>query len=439
VVKEVDMKKKFFGLTIVLILMAGGSFFGSANRSAAAEPIVLGVPSARAFAEGQTMEKGITLAVEEINAKGGVNVAGRKRPFKVAIADCRDMEAHASVAEALLAVERLILDQKADFIVGGPTRTEAYEEAMDLFSKHKTISLINTGVYSPSTAKRIAEHYEKYKYIFRLTGHVGIEISMDLPALLKGLKEDYGFDRSYIMVQDVSHARKSGDIVEKLLPKWGWKVLGKKVYPTGATDFSSGLLDAKRKKAQFLWIWMDMPEVGILIRQWADLRVPALPMGYARAAQDPGFWKMTEGRCAYLVLAVLNAGNVTTRVTPWAERFNKAWLKRWGKEPSGYSSSAPYMSAFVLKDAIERANTLDSEAVITALEDTDIKGGVYGRIRFNPGTHDIVRRHNPEQGALGAWFQWQNGKRVAIFPPAVAIGSLQIPPRLLSPKRTAMR
>lgn len=428
--KEGVMKKRIFGLTVALTLMAAGAFGGFVNQAKAADPIVLGVPSARAFAEGETMEKGTILAVEEINAKGGVNVGGVKRPFKVEISDCRDLEAGVPVAEALLVVERLILDKKANFIVGGPTRTEAYNAAMDLFSKYKTISLVNTGVYSPATAKRIAENYEKYKYSFRLTGHVGVEITMDLPALLKGLKEDYGFDRAYIMVQDVAHARASGDIVGKLLPKWGWQVLGKKVYPTGTTDYSLGLLDAKRQKAQFLWVWMDMPEVGILMRQWADLKVPALPMGYARPAQDPGFWKMTEGSCAYLVLAVLNAGNVPTKVTPWAEKFEKAWVKRWKKEPSGYSCAAPYMSVYVLKDAIERANSLDSDAVIAALEKTDIKGGVYGRIRFNPKSHDIIRKQDPEEGALGAWFQWQNGKRVPVFPKALATGSLQMPPWL---------
>ncbi len=426
--KEGVMKKRIFGFTLALAFMVAGAFGGFANQAAAAEPIALGVPSARAFAEGVTTERGIILAVEEINAKGGVNVAGRKRPLKVEIMDTRDLEAGVPVAEALLVVERLILDKKANFIVGGPIRTEAYNAAMDLFSKYKTISLVNTGVYSPGTTQRIAQNYEKYKYSFRLTGHVGIEIGMDLPALLKGLKEDYGFDRAYIMVQDVAHARKSGDIVGKLLPKWGWKVLGKKVYPTGTTDYSLGLLDAKKQKAQFLWVWMDMPEVGILMRQWADLKVPALPMGYARTAQDPGFWKQTEGSCAYLVLAVLNAGNVPTRVTPWADKFNNAWVKRWGNEPTGYSCSAPYMSVYVLKDAIERANTLDSQAVIAALEKTDIKGGVYGRIRFDPKSHDIIRKHDPNEGAVGAWFQWQDGKRVAIFPQAVATGSLQMPP-----------
>jgi len=93
------------------------------------------------------------------------------------------------------------------------------------------------------------------------------------------------------------------------------------------------------------------------MRQWADLRVQALPMGYARPTQDPDFWKMTDGKCAYALLSALNAGNVPYKLNPWAERYNEAWIKRWGKEPAGYASSAAYMSLYVLKDAIERANS----------------------------------------------------------------------------------
>jgi branched-chain amino acid transport system substrate-binding protein len=86
------------------------------------------------------------------------------------------------------------------------------------------------------------------------------------------------------------------------------------------------------------------------------------------------------------------------------------------------------MSVYVLKDAIERANSTETDAVIAALEKTDIKGGVYGRIRFDPKSHDIIRKLDPEEGALGAWFQWQDGKRISIFPPAVATGTMKMPP-----------
>jgi branched-chain amino acid transport system substrate-binding protein len=395
-----------------------------------AQPIVLGVPSARAFPEGKTTEEATILAVEEINAQGGVLVGNVRRPLKVEIMDTRDLEAGVPVTEALLVVERLILDKGAHFIVGGPIRTEAYNAAMDLFNKHKRISIVNTGVYSPGTAQRIAQNYDKYKYCFRMTGHVGIEILMELPEILKMLQEKHKFDKAFIMVQDVAHARAGGEIAAKKFPEWGWKVVGHEIFPTGATDFSLMLSKSKKEKAEFIWLWADMPETTILINQWYDLKVPALIAGYFRPSQDPGFWEMTKGKCAYLVPTVLNAGNVPTKVTPWAARYVEAYMKRWKTEPSGYSTASAYMTVYVLKDAIERAGTLDTDAVLAALEKTDLKGGVYGRVRFDPKSHDIIRKLDPDEGALGCWFQWQDGKRVAIFPPKVAVGTLKLPPWL---------
>ena len=47
------------------------------------KPIVIGAPLATGFLYGWAAERGIRLAAEEINAAGGVNVGGAKRPFEV--------------------------------------------------------------------------------------------------------------------------------------------------------------------------------------------------------------------------------------------------------------------------------------------------------------------------------------------------------------------
>ena len=67
----------------------------------AAEPIVIGVPTSLGSLEGKESHKAVQLAVSEINAKGGVNVGGTKRPFKVVAADLRDAAAGVPVPEAL--------------------------------------------------------------------------------------------------------------------------------------------------------------------------------------------------------------------------------------------------------------------------------------------------------------------------------------------------
>ena len=137
---------------------------------AAEKPIVIGAPLATAFLYGWDAERAIRLAVEEINAKGGVNVGGKKRPFEVVVMDTRDLEPGVPVSDALLTVEKLILEKKADFIIGGPVRSEAALAAMDLLSKYKKVSILTTGALTPAYHARVAENYDKFKYCFRISG-----------------------------------------------------------------------------------------------------------------------------------------------------------------------------------------------------------------------------------------------------------------------------
>lgn len=392
-----------------------------------AQPIVLGAPLATAFLYGWDAERAIRLAVEEINAAGGVNVAGQKRPFQVEVIDTRDLEPAVPVSEALLAVEKLILEKRADFIIGGPVRSEAALAAMDLLSKHKKISILSTGALTPKYHERVAEEYDKFKYCFRISGEAKWLVN-EIITCLMDIKSRFNLERMFIMVQDVAHARAGGDIIEKLATQKGWQVTGKEVYPTGTTDYSMGLLAARRTKAQVLLIWMDMPETSILLKQWYDMKVPALPFGsIIAAAEQPGFWKATEGKGEFCLANVVNAGNAPSQATPWTMKFYEAYTKRWGVEPEGYGTSSSYMVPYVLKEAIERAGSLDSEKLVEALEKTDVMG-VYGRIKFDPKTHQIIPSLDPQEGAVGSIFQWQAGKRVVVFPQKIAVGQIQLPP-----------
>ncbi len=392
----------------------------------AEKPIVLGVPLSTGFSDGRDAEWGMRLAVEEINARGGVDVGGVRYPFKIEVMDTRDLEPGVPVSEALLVVEKLILEKKVDFIVGGPIRSEAALAVMDLLSKHKKVSILSAGVLTPAYHKRVAEEYEKYKYAFRTTGSI-VPLIEEIVETLELIRAEHGFDRIFIMVQDVAHARAAGGAVKTGLEEKGWNILGSEIYPTGSMDFSIGLLKAKAAKAQFLFIWFDMPESAILLKQWYDMELSALPIGYIHAAKDPGFWEATKGKSAYAVVAYAKAGSVPSAAIPWSEEFGRAFERRWGTEPVSEWSATSYMVPYLLADAIERAGTINSEAVITALEETDMMG-VYGRIRFDPKSHQIIYSTDPGEGAVSLWAQWLAGKRVAIFPPKIATRNLELPP-----------
>jgi branched-chain amino acid transport system substrate-binding protein len=415
------------GILFLVLTLSGLPFWGQ-QANAAAKPIVIGAPLATAFLYGWDAERAIKLAAEEINAKGGVTVGKEKRPFKVEVIDTRDLEPGVPVSDALLVVEKLILEKNADFIVGGPVRSEAALAAMDLLSKYKKVSILTTGVLTPKYHQRVAEEYDKFKYCFRISGEVGWMVTGEFLPALMDIKAKYGLNKLFIMVQDVAHARGGGDIVAKLALEKGWEILGKEIYPTGTTDYSVGLMKAKKENAQVILIWMDMPESSILLKQWYDMKVPALPFGtIISAAEQPGFWKATEGKGEYCLASVVNAGNAPSKATPWTMKFVDAYQKKYGLEPEGYGTSSSYMAVYALKDAIERAGSLNSDAVVAALEKTDLMG-VYGRIKFNPKNHQVIPSVDPNEGAVGTIFQWQAGKRIVVFPAKIAVGEVKLPP-----------
>ena len=415
------------GTFFLVMALLGLSFFGPQANSAA-KPIVIGAPLATAFLYGWDAERAMKLAAEEINAKGGVTVGKEKRPLKIEVMDTRDLEPGVPTSDALLVVEKLILEKNADFIVGGPVRSEAALAAMDLLSKYKKVSILTTGVLTPAYHKRVEAEYDKFKYCFRISGEVGWMVVGEFIPCLMDIKAKYGLNKLFIMIQDVAHARAGGDIVAKLATEKGWEVIGKEIFPTGTTDYSVGLMKAKKENAQVILIWMDMPESSILLKQWFDMKVPALPFGtIISAAEEPGFWKATEGKGEYALASVVNAGNSPSKATPWTMKFVEAYQKKWKLEPEGYGTSSSYMAVYTLKDAIERAGSLDSDKVVAALEKTDLMG-VYGRIKFNPKNHQIIPSVDPNEGAVGTIFQWQAGKRVVVFPPKIAMGEVKLPP-----------
>ena len=420
------MKKKglaFLILALVSVLLASVILSPPAAAAPQGKPIIIGVPVSMGVFYGPDVRDGLALGIKEINAAGGVKVGSEMRPFKMIIADTRAMEPGVPITDSLLAIERLITQQKADFLMGGPVRSEAAFAARPLITKYKKVSIITTGCYSPRYGDS-----KKYPYCFRIIGDVTFEIPHVHMKLLRYMRDKFGFNRMYIIVQDVKHARAAGNIVEKLAKKDGFEVLGKEIYPTGSTDFSLPLLAAKKKKAQILFLWIDMPELTILAKQYYDFKVPALPIGYLGPAEHLEWWPTTEGKGEYFIVDLLRAGLAPSEATPWTMKFVRAFEKEYGHEPDALGHSESYMGAYLLKDAIERAGTLDSDAVAKALRETDMMG-VYGRVRFNENNEAIFDPDfDPNKGAVGTVVQWQKGKRITVYPTTIAVGEMKLPP-----------
>ncbi len=414
-----------FLFTLVFAFLGLGPVFAQQKG----KPIVVGAPIPRASAYGQNGERGMILATEEINAAGGVKVGNELRPFQLELIDTRDEEPGVPTSEVLLSLEKLILQKKVDMIAGGPCMSECGLAALDLYAKYKTLDIVSIGCYTPGWDKKVATDLEKYKFSWRESGSVAWYVS-EAVDLLRKIKADYGFSKMFISIDDSAMCRGAAKLVEDLAVKDGWQIVGQDKHPIGTTDYSAALNDCKKSGAQILFIWAYSPETSIMLKQWADMEVPALPIGFIGAAEDPGFWQASNGKGAYTIVTLSEAGNVPGNVpgnvTPLHMKFYDSFKKKWGVPPRSTGCVSAYEAMFVLKDAIERAGTIDKDALVAALAKTNLPV-VRGTLRFDQN-HQVVYGYDPKTSVLGCWVQWQNGERVAIFPEAAATGKIQMPP-----------
>jgi branched-chain amino acid transport system substrate-binding protein len=398
----------------------------------AADPIVIGVPTSLGYLEGKEGLMSVNLAVEEINARGGVMVGSTKRLFKVESLDIRDAAPGVPVPEALLGLEKIILEKKPTALLVGPFRSEALLAGMDLIAKYK-VPLLGSIAMSPGTEAKIKKDPEKYKYIFRTSLNVIYWVGL-IQGTMKTLNAKFGLNKVYLMNQDVAWARGTTKFMEGWFKKAGWEVSGHDEFPTGATDYSSGLMKTRAKGAQVLFTCFDMPQSGILVNQWKSMRVPALMAGFISPMAGQGAWKTFDGKIAGLMNAIFELGNVGAVKYPPATFFQKAYKAKYGEYPEGGHGPAPsYEAVYILKEAIEKANSLDSDAIVAALKQTD-RQGVMGRVRFSP-QNQVIFGTDPAETAVGVFYQWNDrGKRIIVYPPKLAEGEIQLPPWMKSAK-----
>jgi len=425
------MKKSILFLSFVLAFLI--ALTAPIQIAHAAKPIILGVPTSLGFLEGKEGLACVNMAVDEINAAGGVNVAGVMRPFKVVAIDARGAEPGVPVSDVIRAHKKLILEDKADFIIFGSFRSECAIACMDVVGQHKVPMILGTAM-SPGMQKKVMTDYDKYKYTFRVCLNA-VYLIKYLGGTMAYLNKEFGFNKVFIMNQDVAWARKTGDLMIKLVfDKMGWKVVGRQQYPTGSSDFSAGLMQAKAKGAQVILPIFDMPQSGILVKQWKTMHIPALMAGFISPLAGPGAWKSFDGKIAGAMNCIFEIGNMPVPKVPKSVVFAEKYEKKYGKPiEAGHSPAPAYEMIYILKEAIEKAGSVDGDKVVAALEKTD-RMGAMGRIKFGKD-HQVIYGNDPKVEALGCMIQWREpGKRVIVYPPSVAEDKIELPEGLKSAK-----
>ncbi|MEW6666635.1 MAG: ABC transporter substrate-binding protein [Thermodesulfobacteriota bacterium] len=406
----------------------------SSLNALAAEPVIIGVPTSTGFVEGKECLVVVQMAVDEINAKGGVKVGAGKRKFKVESIDIRDAAPGVPVPEALLGIEKLILEKKPTALLVGPFRSEALLAGMDIVAKHK-VPMIGSIAMTPASEEKVKKEPDKYKYIFRNCLNAKYLVQY-LIGIMSFINKEFGFNRVYIMNQDVAWARgTAAGMVKAYFQKAGWTVVGHESYPTGTSDFSSGLMKAHSGGAQVILPIFDMPQSGVLVKQWKSMRVPVVMSGFISPLAGPGAWKTFEKKIAGAINCNFELGSaIASAKVPQSVAFLENYKKKTGKPmEAGHGPAPAYESVYILAEAIERAGKLGPDAIVAEIKKTDRKG-VMGRIKFDEGQQAIFGM-NPNEAAVACVFQvTDKGDRINVFPESLGDAKIKLPPGLSSVK-----
>ena len=404
--KRFDKAIIFATFFFILIL----SPWGTPSGVATAQEIKIGVIGPMNFMQGKGHWDGATLAAEEVNAKGGLQVGQKKMKIQLVKADSNEF---LSITDATNAMERLMTQDKVDFVVGG-FRTEAVFAMQDIAMDYKKIFL-GCGAAHPELCTRVGKDYNRYKYWFRVTptnSNYLVQVCLINLATVNGmLKKELGIEKAKVAIV----AEKAVWIdpmikaIEANVPKMGMDLVGVWRPSQTATDVTAELTAVQRADAQIIFTIFSA-SVGITFaRQAGELKIPAAFVGINVEAQKDGFLAATQGKGNYAVSISTFIRDVAYNelTLPFIEKY----ISRFGELPT-YTAVTYDAIKSTLGEAIEEAGTMDTEKLIPIIEKAERIGVSAPKSKFDKN-HDLV--FSPGY-ATGITFQWQDGKMKGWWP-----------------------
>jgi ABC-type branched-subunit amino acid transport system substrate-binding protein len=262
------------------------------------------------------------------------------------------------------------------------------------------------------------DNYDKYKYFFRVGQPNATSAAAGFLDLVLTLRNYTGFSKVGYLTQDLVSLKQVASVLDQSLPANGFELVYRGIVSLSVTDFTSYFAAVEASGAEILVPITATPGISF-VKEYYDRQSPFLLWGAIGMASDSSFWNLTEGKCEYVSsvgLPVIAGYPLTNKTMATRE----AYMERWGTNIPNNPAACTYDAVrFILPDAIQRAGTTETEALIKALEKTYIETSLARRFAFT-SSHDIMRGPNinrpGEDYYLMCVFQWQNGTQVIVYP-----------------------
>ena len=386
----------FIGLAFAL-----GVVLSAAPAQAAKKPVVIGVAIAltgKVSKSGKLTLRGYEMWQREVNARGGL--LGRKVVLKV-----YDDESNPTTGAKL--IERLINRDKAE-IIFGPFSSPVTYATSTVTEKYK-FPMIAGGSSSSKPFSR------GYKYLFQV-----MRVNND--ALLGNLSllKEKGAKTIAIIHSASIYPSSLARGVRKLGEKLGFKVVSVDKSPPKTTDYTSLLLKAKALNPDVLCLFGYYPDGLAISKQAKEMDVNPRHLNVMLGASYDEYGSKK---------GVGLDSNYVSGYTGW-EPFmktpgNKAFVKRYFDEYKDdrfmdAHVTYGYIVGQVMEKAVKKVGSFDRDNIRDAIAAMKFDSMMPGQFRVDPKTGMQV-------GHQWAAFQWQNGKKVIVWPKSAATGKFIYP------------
>ena len=313
---------------------------------------------------GVECKNGIDLAIEEINAAGGIN--GKTLEFI-----CEDDEG--DPAKSVNAYTKLVTNDGVVYVIG--SLTSGCTIALTNLAQNQKILQIAPA----ATATAVTD---AGNYIFRacfidpFQGRVGGKFAFEnLSAKKAAILYDIGNDYSVGLTENF----------ESEFTKLGGSIVSKESYATGDKDFNAQLTKIKAAKPDVVYLPDYYGTVALIAKQ---LRAQGIDTPIVGA---DGWDGLTENAGDEVLNGYYSNHYAEDSDSPAVQKFVGSFKAKYNKSPNSFAALG-YDSVYMLKDAILKAGTTDGEKVRAAFETTD-GDYVTGHITFD-------EKRNPVKSAV---------------------------------------
>lgn len=399
---------------IVVAAVSVGIAYVLLNSEESSETIKIGVLGDLDSFTGKKNWRGAVLALEQINQKGGIlgkSVELIKEDMNIG---------EDPIVEVSSALTRLITLDKVDYVIGTGSGQIGFM-IQEIIAEHKII-FIDYLATTDSLTQRVLDDYDKYKYFFKYNPANTTQLGKAMLDQLLHIRDITGFNKIGYLAEDLEWTQEITDILDTVLPEvYGFDLVYKGKSIPDTVDFSSYFAAAEAAGVEILMPLISGSNGIIVAKEYNDRQSPMIIYGgLLGGTTEKESWEQTDGKCSFitgLFIPVNARYPLTNKTLPFCDVYENRW-----NENASYNSAVTYDTIrFVLADALERAGSMDTEAVIKALENIEVETTLARHFAFT-SSHDVLYKEGmfsdpDDYGHTSTLFQWQeDGKVIPIYP-----------------------